>query len=181
MAQRPPGSFDVINDLDDDDDEQTPAAPAGAECPIGDMEYPEDWGPFNDRAAAGGGCGGPEPEAGAFDGERVPTTPRGRTPEASSSVGPDMRRNPLARTRGSDFRGRTHYPRRDPRHTGPRLLHWDGIEICRGFNRGSCGGPGGADCRHGRAHACSQCGRPHPAADCSTPEAEWPEKEGAVV
>ena len=56
MAQRPPGSFDVINDLDDDDDEQTPAAPAGAECPIGDMEYPEDWGPFNDRAAAGGGC-----------------------------------------------------------------------------------------------------------------------------
>ena len=112
MAQRPPGSFDVINDLDDDDDEQTPAAPAGAECPIGDMEYPEDWGPMDDWVAAGGGCVGPEPEAAATGGERVPATPRGRTPPrlpeshpaASGSEGPvrpapDMRRNPLAPVR----------------------------------------------------------------------------------
>ena len=196
MAQRPPGSFDVINNLDDDDDEQTPAAPAGAECPLGDMEYPEDWGRMDDWVAAGGGCVGPEPEAAATGGERGPATPRGRTPPrdpephpaASGSEGPvrpapDMRRNPLApvRREGSQFRGRTHYPRCDPRHTGPRLLHAGGIEICRGYNRGSCGGPGGADCRHGRAHACNQCGRPHPASDCATPEAEWPEKEGAVV
>ena len=203
MAQRPPGSFDVINDLSGDDDEQTPAAPAGAECPLGDLlsEYPEDWGPMDDWVAAGGGCGGPAPGAALAGGDRVPTTPRGRTPQrfqeshpaasgsrdpAGPAPGAQRRdRNPLAPVHRdgsrSQYRGRTHFPRRDPRHTGPRLLHAGGIEICRGYNRGSCGGPGGADCRHGRAHACNQCGRPHPATDCATPEAEWPEKEGAVV
>ena len=82
MAQRPPGSFDVINDLSGDDDEPTPAAPAGAECPIGDLlgEYPEDWGPMDDWVAAGGDRGGLAPVGAAAGGDRVPTTPRGRTP-----------------------------------------------------------------------------------------------------
>ena len=165
--------------------------PKAAECPIGDMEYPEDWGPMDDGIADGGGGDGLEPQAAATGGERVPVTPPDRPsvqgleplPAAGASAGStDMRRNPLAPPRaGSAYRGRTHYPRRDPRHTGPRLLHAGGIEICRGFNRGSCGGPGGPACRHGRAHACSQCGRPHPVTTCTTPEADWPEKEGAVV
>ena len=202
MMQRPPGVFfddmeypeewgpmdDRIADRGGGDGLEPPKA---AECPIGDMEYPEDWGPMDDGIADGGGGDGLEPQAAATGGERVPVAPPDRPsvqgleplPAAGASTGStDMRRNPLAPPRvGSAFRGRTHYPRRDPRHTGPRLLHAGGIEICRGFNRGSCGGPGGPACRHGRAHACSQCGRPHPVTTCTTPEADWPEKEGALV
>ena len=71
---------------------------------------------------------------------------------------------------------RGHFPRRNPRHAGPRFLHaGGGAEICRQFNRGRCGGQ---VCAHNKAHVCSQCGvAGHAATGCTTPESAWPAKE----
>ena len=83
--------------------------------------------------------------------------------------------------RRTDRRG--HFPRWDPRHTGPRLLHADGgAEICRQFNRGRCVGvelgDGRLGCTHNRAHVCSRCGAAgHAVTTCTTLESALPAKE----
>ena len=152
---------------------------APPEAPPAECEYPEEW-EVSDYLEA---------TAGADDADRDPSPgapgPDDRDP-SPGAPGPSVRRdrNPLASASRS-VRRKSHFPRRDPRHEGPRLLTWHGGgEICRQWNRGACAptheGPEGhyGVCKHWRRHVCSQCGSTdHPAISCSTPEADWPPKQ----
>ena len=85
---------------------------------------------------------------------------------------------PPAESARSRIVRRGHFPRRDPRHAGPSLLHaGGGAEIRRQFNRGKCVRQ---VCAHNvnTAHVRSQCGvAGHAATGCTTPESAWPAKE----
>ena len=122
-----------------------PAAPAGPQA----ADYLEDWQSLEEAAP----CEFEEQDMWA---SLIPPPPAGAF--------------------GSRTIRRGHFPRRDPRHTGPRPLHaGGGVEICRQFNRGRCGGQA---CAHNRAHVCSQCGvAGHAATGCTTPESVWLAKE----
>ena len=176
MAQRPPG------DLFASPPRPPPTAPVDP-----DLDYPEEWGPFDDVPPGVLHV----PDAFRASPPRTPPTAPvapdldypeewGPAADAAEDWQPDApceyeERDILAALRQAPRHpARPRFSRRDPRHSGPRLLRAGDTEICRQFNRGGCGD----ECAHGRAHVCSQCGvAGHAAKWCSTPESAWPAKQ----
>ena len=146
--------------------------------------------PRRDRNPLAPPSPGAPPWPGADVADAQPLPRRDRNPLAPPSPGAPPQPGADgadARSRGASARSsrrKVHFARNDPRHSGPRLLTFEGGDICRQWNRGCCApvqeGPSShfGVCKHWRHHACSQCGSlEHPAFRCTTPEAEWPPKE----
>ena len=153
--QRPPGDFGA------EPPRPPPAAPADA-----DLEFPEEWGPFELPSPEGAAVPNALPPvvvadrlAREFSRELTepprppPAAPAGRVPMTPQDLVPmeepapcefeeqdiwaSLNPPPPAEAPGRRADRRGQFPRRDPRHTGPRFLHaGGGAELCRQFNCG---------------------------------------------